>query len=73
MGSFMLLMFAQWVMMAIITRGFFKVDCYFLDLFYLSILRVDWKNRKGYTLRVLGVTTDQNEAFTPLFIVSPIS
>jgi hypothetical protein len=57
MGSFMLLMVAQWVMMAIMPRGFLKVDCYFLTLFYLNILWVDWENHKGYTLRVLGVIT----------------
>jgi hypothetical protein len=73
MGSFMLLMFAQWVMMAIMPRGLLKVDFYFLALFYLNILRVDWENHEGYTLRVLGVITDQNEASAPLFIVSPIS
>jgi hypothetical protein len=57
MGSFMLLMFAQWVMMAIMPRGLLKVDCYFLALFYLNILRVDWENHEGYTLHVLGVIT----------------
>jgi hypothetical protein len=64
---------AQWVMMAIMPRGLLKIDCYFLALFYLSILWVDWENHEGYTLRVLGVITDQNEAFSPLFKVSPIS
>jgi hypothetical protein len=73
MGLFMLLMFVQWVMMAIMPRGLLKVDCYFLTSFYLNIFWVDWENHKGYTLRVLGVITDQNEAFAPLFIVSPIS
>jgi hypothetical protein len=58
-----------WVMMAIVPRGFLKVDFYFLSLFYLNILRVDWENHEGYTLRVLDVITDQNEAFSPLFIV----
>jgi len=66
-------MVAQWVMMFIMPRGLLKVDCYFLALFYLSILWVDWENYEGYTLRVLSVTTNQNEASTPLFIVSPIS
>jgi hypothetical protein len=73
MGSFMLLMFSQWVMMAIIPRHLLKVDCFFLALFYINILRVDWENHKGYTLHVLDVTTDQNEASAPLFTVSPIS
>jgi hypothetical protein len=72
-GSFMLLMFAQWVMMDIMPRGFLKVDFYFWALFYLNIHRVYWENHEAYTLRVLGVITEQNEAFTPLFKVSPIS
>jgi hypothetical protein len=45
----------------------------FMALFYLNIFWVDWENHEGYTLRVLGVITDQNEASAPLFIVSPIS
>jgi hypothetical protein len=50
-------MFAQWVMMAIMPRGFLKVDLYFLSLIYLNILWVDWENHEGYTLHVLGVIT----------------
>jgi hypothetical protein len=73
MGSFILLMFAQWVMMDIMPRVLLKVDFYFLALFYLSILWVDWENHEGYTLHVLSVITDQNEASSPLFIFSPIS
>jgi hypothetical protein len=73
MGSFMLLMFSQWVMMAIMPRGLLKVDFYFLALLYLNLLQVDWENHEGYTLCVLSVITDQNEAFAPLFKVSPIS
>jgi hypothetical protein len=70
MGSFMLLMFAQWDIMP---RGLLKVDCYFMALFYLSIVRVDWEHHEGYTLCVLSVITDPNEVDAPLFIVSPIS
>jgi hypothetical protein len=58
--------------MDIMPRGLIKVDFYFSTMFYLNIILVYWGNHKGYTLRVLGVIVDQNEAFSPLFIVSPI-
>jgi hypothetical protein len=69
----MLLMVSKWVMMAIMPRGLLKVEFYFLALFYLNIFWVDWVDHEGYTLRVLSVITDQNEASAPMFIVSPIS
>jgi hypothetical protein len=38
MGSFMLLVFVQGVMIVVMPKGFLKFDCYFSALFYLSIL-----------------------------------
>jgi hypothetical protein len=62
-GSFILLMFAQWVMMAIFPRGFLKVDFYFSAQFYLSM--VNWLI--GKTTRVIPcvfsvLLQEQNEA-----------
>jgi hypothetical protein len=59
----MLLMFAQWVMMAILPRGFLMVDFYFSALFYVNM--VNWLI--GKTTRVIlymfsVLLQDQNEA-----------
>lgn len=46
MGSFMLLMFVQWVMIFFMPKGLLKVDFYFSSLFYLIILRLIGKTTR---------------------------
>jgi hypothetical protein len=48
MGSFMLLVFAQGVMIVIMPKGLLKVDFFFSALFYLNILQLI-----GKTMRVI--------------------
>jgi hypothetical protein len=45
----------SWLWWLLCQDACFRVDCYFMALFYISIIRVDWENHEGYALRVLGV------------------